>query len=776
MNADDLEIALVFISEARELLDEVEPKLIELRQKAGEGGADPNTVNAIFRLFHSMKGSASSLGFSHIAAVTHDAETLLDFYRKGAAVLGPEQTVVLLQAMDFVRQLLDLVESVHSDEGLEEQKREVLAELARAHALAKGGPAPKRAPDAPEPAHTALIEASVQPPAPQAATPVIEPAAAQVAEPASAPVAEPGITPVAESATAPVAETTPAAAATPTTSAVPDTLPITAEMLKHFATEGEELLLRCEQALLELEKSPSNAGELIAEAFRAMHSFKGNCGFVEQNALGHLAHKAENMLEGLKAGLLTPSPSTVGLLLKAVDALSEGLAEMGRNGTVQANGFDAMARMLEEGAHPASAALQALQAPGADPHPAEKQPSAPAPKATLRQDIRVDLTKLDALVNLVGELVIAEAMVTRHPSLRTIEDETLERAVHQLRRVSADLQDVAMAVRMIPLSATFRKLIRLVHDLSNKVGKHARLELVGEETEVDKSLIEQLSDPLVHIVRNSLDHGLELPHERHAAGKPETGTITIEARHEGGEVLIIISDDGRGLDRNRILGKAVERGLVPESEAEKLTDAQIHKLIFEPGFSTADKVTDISGRGVGMDVVKKNIEKVKGTVEIRSKPLMGTSIVLHIPLTLAIIDGMLVRVGSARYTLPLLSIRESFRPLPEQITVTPDGQEVARVRRDMLPVVRLHELYARAPDHEKLEEGILVIVESGAQTVCLFVDELLGQQQAVIKGLSSYLGQPRGVSGCTILGDGEVSLILDVGSLMAMANQASGLN
>jgi two-component system chemotaxis sensor kinase CheA len=736
MNADDLEIALVFISEARELLDEVEPKLIELRQKAGEGGADTNTVNAIFRLFHSMKGSASSLGFSHIAAVTHDAETLLDFYRKGAAVLGPEQTVVLLQAMDFVRRMLDAVERAHSDEGLEAEEREVLAELARAHALAKGAPVPVRAP---APTHAA---------APEAKAPAPEPAAVPAAPPAppSAPAAD------------------------------NDTLPITAEMLKHFSTEGEELLLHCEQALLELEKSPGNAAELIAEAFRAMHSFKGNCGFVEQNALGRLAHKAENMLEALKAGLLAPSPTTVGLLLKAVDALSEGLAEMSRTGTTQANGFEAMARMLEEGAHPANATLQALQIPMADAHVPEKQPTTAAPKVALRQDIRVDLTKLDALVNLVGELVIAEAMVTRHPSMRTIEDETLERAVHQLRRVSADLQDVAMAVRMIPLSATFRKLIRLVHDLSNKVGKLVRLELVGEETEVDKSLIEQLSDPLVHIVRNSLDHGLEMPHERHAAGKSETGTITIEARHEGGEVLIIISDDGRGLDRTRILSKAVERGLLQQSEAEKLTDAQIHNLIFEPGFSTADQVTDISGRGVGMDVVKKNIEKVKGTVEIRSKPLMGTTIVLHIPLTLAIIDGMLVRVGSARYTLPLLSIRESFRPLPEQITVTPDGQEVARVRRDMLPVVRLHELYRRPPDHEKLEEGILVIVESGTQTVCLFVDELLGQQQAVIKGLSGYLGQARGVSGCTILGDGEVSLILDVASLIAMANQASGLN
>ncbi len=754
MNADDLEIALVFISEARELLDEVEPRLIELRQAAGEGGADPNTVNAIFRLFHSMKGSASSLGFSHIATVTHDAETLLDVYRKGTAVLGPEQTVVLLRAMDFVRKMLDAVESSHSDEGMEAEEREILDELTRANASARARPA--------------------QPAAPTAAAPPQPPV--RLAEPSPAPA---GVSAPAQESPAPAAAVAPPAADPP---AIEEFLPISAEMLKHFASEGEELMGRCEQALLELEKSPASGVELIPEAFRAMHSFKGNCGFVEQVALGKLAHKAENVLEALKAGLLVPSQSTVGLLLKAVDALREGVTEVTRSGSAKGRDFDSLESLLEQSAHPASATMAAaLQAPAEAPIPsvasAERAPEKEgnhAVKAPTRQDIRVDLTKLDALVNLVGELVIAEAMVTRHPSLRNFDDETLERAVHQLRRVSTDLQDVAMAVRMIPLSATFRKLIRLVHDLSNKVGKLVRLELVGEETEVDKSLIEQLSDPLVHLVRNSIDHGLEMPADRRAKDKSETGTITIEARHEGGEVLILISDDGRGLDRTKILTKAVERGLVQAGEAEKLTDNQIYKLIFEPGFSTADKVTDISGRGVGMDVVKKNIEKVKGTVELRSKPGAGTTVVLHIPLTLAIIDGMLVRVGNARYTLPLLSIRESFRPLPEQITVTPDGQEVARVRREMLPVVRLHQLYSKKPDHEKLEEGILVIVESGAQTVCLFVDELLGQQQTVIKGLSSYLGQARGVSGCTILGDGEVSLILDVGSLLAMASSSSG--
>jgi two-component system chemotaxis sensor kinase CheA len=298
------------------------------------------------------------------------------------------------------------------------------------------------------------------------------------------------------------------------------------------------------------------------------------------------------------------------------------------------------------------------------------------------------------------------------------------------------------------------------------------LKLVGEDTEVDKTVIEHIGDPLVHIVRNAIDHGLESPEARREAGKPETGTVTIEARHEGGEVWIIISDDGRGLSREKILDKARSRGLV-HGNGNDLRDEEVFKLVFEPGFSTAEKVTDISGRGVGMDVVKKNIEKLNGRVGVRSRPGQGSDFTLHIPLTLAIIDGMLVRVGDTQYAIPLLSIRESFRPTLRQITRRPDGQETVRVREEILPVLRLHEIFGKQPDTEDLCEGILVIVEADGEPVCLFVDELTGQQQTVIKGLSSYMGRVNGISGCTISGAGDVSLILDVGSLIRKAKETA---
>jgi two-component system chemotaxis sensor kinase CheA len=323
---------------------------------------------------------------------------------------------------------------------------------------------------------------------------------------------------------------------------------------------------------------------------------------------------------------------------------------------------------------------------------------------------------------------------------------------------------------MIPLASTFRKMIRLVHDLASKSSKKIDLRLVGEDTEVDKTVIEQISDPLVHIVRNAADHGIENPDERAGTGKPETATITIEGRHEGGEVWILITDDGRGLKREKILAKAIERGLV-KGDGEDLTDEQIFKMIFEPGFSTADKVTDVSGRGVGMDVVKRNIEKLKGRIDIKSVAGKGSTFVLRIPLTLAIIEGMLVRVGEARYTIPLLTIRESFRPTPQQITTTPDGKQTVRVREDFYPVVRLHECFNREPDSREITEGILILVEGEGEMIALFVDEILGQQETVIKGLNDFLGDARGVSGCTILGDGEVSLILDVHGLVQIFSE-----
>jgi two-component system chemotaxis sensor kinase CheA len=412
----------------------------------------------------------------------------------------------------------------------------------------------------------------------------------------------------------------------------------------------------------------------------------------------------------------------------------------------------------------------ARAAAGAGNRAVEGRSGEPA-KAKAGGSIRVDLAKLDTLMNLVGELVIAETMVTRNPDLKGHEFENLEKASHHLRRITTDLQDVAMSVRMVPLTGTFKKMVRLVHDTALKSGKRVDLRLKGEETEIDKTVIESIADPLVHIVRNAIDHGIEKPEVRRSMGKPPEGTVTIEARHESGEVWIIVSDDGQGLAREAILAKAIGKGLV-EDDGSSLSDMDIYRLVFAPGFSTATEITELSGRGVGMDVVKQNIESINGRVDIRSTPGRGSSFIMRIPLTMAIIEGMLVRVGRSTYSVPLLSIREAFQPQAGQVTVTPDGIEVVRLREELIPVVRMHELYRLRGDCEELTDGIVIIVENDGTTAALFADEILGQQQTVVKGLSSYVGKPHGVSGCTILGDGSISLILDVATILAHAATA----
>ncbi|MFQ5559266.1 MAG: chemotaxis protein CheA, partial [Nitrospinota bacterium] len=326
--------------------------------------------------------------------------------------------------------------------------------------------------------------------------------------------------------------------------------------------------------------------------------------------------------------------------------------------------------------------------------------------------------------------------------------------------------------RMVPVSGLFRRMIRLVHDLSNTCGKKVDFKLLGEETEVDKTVVEVITDPLVHIIRNSLDHGLESPEERAALKKPLTGTLKLSASHEEGQVRITVSDDGRGLNKEKILAKAKENGLIDDDGAN-MTNHQVFSLIFNPGFSTADRITDVSGRGVGMDVVKKNLDTVKGRVSVKSKPTKGTSISLRIPLTLAIIDGMVVKIKDLKYVIPVLSIKESFVPTLDAITETPDGSYVVRVRDNFYPVIRFDDLFEEHSEGtaKPLTEGVLVVLENQDSNVCLYVDQLIGQQQIVIKALSTYIDKVRGVSGCTILGDGEICLIVDVGSLVDSVEQ-----
>ncbi|WP_315068924.1 chemotaxis protein CheA [uncultured Clostridium sp.] len=383
--------------------------------------------------------------------------------------------------------------------------------------------------------------------------------------------------------------------------------------------------------------------------------------------------------------------------------------------------------------------------------------------------ISVNVSKLDMLMDMIGELVISEAMVIQNPDLKGLAIGNFQKAARQLEKITGELQDIVMSIRMVPLVATFQKMNRIVRDMSKKLSKEVKLKIIGEDTEVDKNIIEHISDPLMHLVRNSIDHGLESPEERIAKGKPEIGTITLEAKNEGGDVFIIVRDDGKGLNREKLLTKARENGLVNRPE-EDIIDKEVFSYIFLPGFSTKDKVTEFSGRGVGMDVVAKNIGSVGGIISVDSAPNVGTTMTLKIPLTLAIMDGMIIKVGKASYTIPIKSIKESFRAKEEEIITDPDGNEMIMIRGECYPILRLHRLHKLKTEVENIPDGIIIMVSSDDKSLCIFADELIGQQQVVVKALPEYIKKfnksNNGLSGCTLLGDGSISLILDVAELV----------
>ena len=817
VTAMDMSLIQEFVQEAREYIDEIEPTLIEINNGATEAGAvDSEMINAIFRLFHSMKGSAGFLDFTTVVAVTHEAETLLDKIRNGKAQLTVQITGTLCKALDLFRDMLVRIDSAGTDDGFDEPANAMIAVLKK-HVAG-------------EPVEDELGGAA-QPPAPQPAPAIPDNFNfdALADEPVKQPFSADELD-FSNGASEPAAPS-PVSSDTPTPAPVTDaselaTLQLAPEMRHGFVLEAVEQLDSAEQALLLVLDENADHSEPLKDAFRYIHSFKGNCGFMGLVQMEHLSHAMETLLDVLRNGSVEPDENNISKLLHLLDVLSEAVQDLegGGIGKVSdleshiqklnallsgesvpalatppvpdaapaapatalppseateeevdwdakiAEAFAERERREKEEAAKAAATAPAVPVPGQVSVPAAAVPTgggASKPTAS-KQDIRVDLHKLDLLINLVGELVIAESMVTRCPAVAHVEDEYYNRAKHQLRRICDELQDCAMSVRMIPLAATFRKMVRLVHDLGTKSGKKIKLNLVGEETEVDKTVTEQIADPLVHIVRNSCDHGVEPPDERMAAGKSDTGSVTLEGKHEGGEVWILITDDGRGLNKERILSKAIERGLVG-IEAKDWPDDRIYKLVFEPGFSTAEKVTDISGRGVGMDVVKRNIEKLNGRIDITSRPGHGSTFTLRIPLTLAIVDAMLVRVGEGKYMIPTLTIRESLVPTMSQVTVTPEGREILRLREEMVPIIRLYDVFGCRPGAEKLKDGILIVAEDSGRSFAFFVDEIIGQQQTVIKGLPEYIGESNGFSGCTILGDGTVSLIVDVGAVSQMS-------
>ncbi len=385
--------------------------------------------------------------------------------------------------------------------------------------------------------------------------------------------------------------------------------------------------------------------------------------------------------------------------------------------------------------------------------------------------VKVDTAKLDYLVDMAGEMVIAESLVRHDPELAGVKSPKLQRNIAQLTRITAELQKTAMAMRLVPIGPLFHRMARLVRDLSRQFGKRVEMETVGDDIELDRTIVEELADPLMHMVRNAMDHGIESPEEREAQGKDGTARLLLKAQHQAGQVVIEIGDDGRGLNRERIIQKAIEKGLI--SSANGLADSEIHNLIFLPGFSTAARVTNVSGRGVGMDVVRRHIEKLRGRIEIRSSPGRGSAFLLKLPLTLAIIDGLVVGVGTERYILPLFAVREMFRPAQDMIWTVEQRREMALVRGVLLPVHRLYRKFGVTPRSEDPLESVLVVAEVEGQRYCLVVDELIGKQEVVIKTLGETFQHVAGIAGGAILGDGRVGLILDLDRLFKEKNSDS---
>jgi two-component system chemotaxis sensor kinase CheA len=413
-------------------------------------------------------------------------------------------------------------------------------------------------------------------------------------------------------------------------------------------------------------------------------------------------------------------------------------------------------------------AAQVIPAAPAPAVAATPSVSLPVPAATATS-VKVDTSKLDSLVDLVGELVIAQSQVSQDPALQTIESRLLTRNLAQVGRITRELQRTAMALRMVPIRQTFQKMTRLVRDSAARMGKQIELTMSGEDTELDRIVVEEISDPLIHMVRNSVDHGIEKPEVRQQRGKPACGTVHLTACHQGGNIVIEIKDDGAGLNTEKLLAKAIQQGIVaPDAQ---LSEKEVFALIFAPGFSTAEVITDISGRGVGMDVVRRNIDKLHGKIEIASTLGQGSTFTISLPLTLAIIDGLIVGVGSERFILPTLSVRESFRPKAEMISSVHERGEMVNVRGHLSPLLRLYEYFNIPAQATDPLQGIVVVVEADGADRCLLIDQLIGKQEVVIKTLGETFKNNRALAGAAILGDGRVGLILEVNSLVRLPRE-----
>ena len=684
----------IFFEEAGENLDQMEQMLLDLDLSA----ANDEELNGIFRCAHSIKGGAATFGFSDVAELTHQMESLLDRLRRHELQPIPAMVDVLLDSADASRSLLARHQSGGQGEAVS------TADLVRRIAELAAGQAPTA---------TAPV-----PPAP-APAPVAEPVPAPAAAPALAPApASVGGARALQIQIGPLERLEQADAIK--------------ELFRDIAGLGtiEDLPATVPQTRLYAVQTSSTDDDLL-DLF-AFHVAKEQVQIrplAEAVRMETAAQAVPDMASGAPYGFFPGAPGAPAEQQAAAAAQSVANASGARSAAPRAG--DAKSAQMES------------------------------------TTIRVDVKKVDQLINLVGELVITQAMLAQNSQgLDPAAYQQLLAGLADLDRNTRDLQESVMSIRMIPMSIVFSRFPRMLRDVANKLGKKVDLVTLGEATELDKGLVEKITDPLTHLVRNSVDHGIEAPEDRIAAGKPEHGTITLSASHQGGSIVIEVRDDGKGMSREKILRKARERGM---DVSDAMPDSEVWQLIFAPGFSTAEVVTDVSGRGVGMDVVKRNIAALNGSVEIDSAEGYGMRVAVRLPLTLAIMDGMSVGVGNEVYILPLSSVVESFQVNPDDVSTVAQGSQLVKVRDEYMPVISLEKVFQVPRQDQDKSSTIMVVVESDGSRIALLVDELLGQHQVVVKNLESNYRKVANVSGATILGDGTVALILDTSSLVRRA-------
>ncbi len=784
LDNETLEMIGAFVSEAVDSLDNAEPLVEEIKTSS-----DPEVINTIFRVFHTLKGLSGFFGMKVVNRLTHEAETLLDLLRKQTVPVTDELITLIYTTFDMLRDLLHLIANEFTDQAGEDEAESMKLIIIDAIEKIKNGDTNQVE------SENDFAEFMAPPISVQAKTQesnefeayVLNSSDNQVVE-QSYNISEPDID-------------TDFTIVEDAKSSIEPNLEmdlgglISEDMIMQFIADSKDLLETTENNLLKLEKEPDNF-DLIATIFGAIHSIKGNSGFMGFEEIQEISMDTEMILDSLRKKELEADPIVVSLLLSNIETLINRVNNIG----IESNPPATEVKQVQP--TPKVSVATPPEKVAAKVEPVQNVPSEKiAPKLivnqnvapnivkekkdeqnvsknfqqTQKQDIRVETVKIDKLFDLVGELITIETMVTKNPDLNGLIMPNFVKAANQLNKITRELQEITMSVRMMPLEGLFNKMKRLIRDVSIKLGKKVDLTISGQETEMDKNVIDEISDPLVHILRNSMDHGVETPEVRIASGKSDTGAVYLSARYEGNEILISVKDDGAGINKERVLQKAEEKGLL-QVPAEKMTDKEIFTLIFEPGFSTAAQVTDISGRGVGMDVVRKNIEKLRGAIDVESVLHKGTTVTLRIPLTLAIMEALLVNVGVETFALPLMNVSETFRVSSAAVSKTMDGLEMIKVRDEILPVFRIHELYNIKPRFTDLERGIILIVESRSKKFCLFADELIGQQQAVIKGLSEYIGKVPGIIGCMILGDGGIGLILDIEGTLTLAENPLSFN